>query len=175
MYVSISPLLIYYICSLRSLAQTPSLSAERQNHCPSHFCVIVIISYNQFYRELPVFECLDLAIDPRISFMRGNCAPVAISDIHRDVLINFLSTFKFLMSVALSFTFTNPHVWLHSSINYSAKKIHRNYLFMTFLFDRRSYILQIRGKKDTTITVIFIERQNNSLGQRTNAKLIFRL
>ena len=45
---------------------------------------------------------------------------------------------------------------------------------MTFLSDRRSYLLQINeGKKDTT--VIFIERQNNSLGQRTNAKLIFRL
>ena len=44
---------------------------------------------------------------------------------------------------------------------------------MTFLSDRRSYLLQIRGKKDTT--VIFIGRQNNSLGQRTNAKVIFRL
>ena len=33
--------------------------------------------------------------------MRGNCAPVAMSDIHRDVLINFLSRFKFLMGVAL--------------------------------------------------------------------------
>lgn len=31
--------------------------------------------------------------------MRRNCAPVAISDIHRDELINFLSTFKFLMGV----------------------------------------------------------------------------
>ena len=31
--------------------------------------------------------------------MRRNCAPVAISDTHRDELINFLSTFKFLMGV----------------------------------------------------------------------------
>ena len=31
--------------------------------------------------------------------MRRNCAAVAISDIHRDELINFLSTFKFLMGV----------------------------------------------------------------------------
>ena len=31
--------------------------------------------------------------------MRRNCVAVAISDIHRDELINFLSTFKFLMGV----------------------------------------------------------------------------
>ena len=57
---------LYYVCSLRPLAQTRSSSAERQNHCSSHFCAIVIISYNQFYRKLPVFEYLDLAIDPGV-------------------------------------------------------------------------------------------------------------
>ena len=75
--------------------------------------------------------------------MRRNCAPVAISDIHRDELINFLSTFKFLMGeddCTLSLIMALVIV----------QKIHRNYLFMTFLSDRRSYRLQIRGKKDTT-------------------------
>ena len=44
---------------------------------------------------------------------------------------------------------------------------------MIFLSNTRFYLLQIKGKKDTT--VIFIERQNISLGQRINSKLIFRL
>ena len=60
-----------------------------------------------------------------------------------------------------------------SALIIGQNKIQRNYLFMTFLSNTRFYLLQIKGKKDTT--VIFIERQNISLGQRINSKLIFRL